>query len=202
RDVEVGVTGVGDHEAVGDLGIDDSDMTVSSGSLTGLAAGDSVALYYETTITQDLTNTASTTGTSPIGDQVSDSDDASVDEIAPGIAIDKTVYAGHDDGASCAGSQTVTALDGDPVTYCFEVTNTGDATLTAVQVDDPDLGIDQDDMTILSGSTLALLPGASVTLYFETSSTSAVSSSVGGGPVGGVPVAVAVLTRSSVTVVS
>ena len=31
----------------------------------------------------------------------------------------KTVYRGHDSGAGCAGSNLVSGLNGDAVTYCF-----------------------------------------------------------------------------------
>ena len=54
------------------------------------------------------------------------------------------------------------------MTYCFTVTNTGDATLSAVAVSDPDLGITEADMVVASGSLDPLAAGDTVTLYYET----------------------------------
>jgi hypothetical protein len=153
--------------ADGDLGIDQDDMTVLSGSLTALAPGATVELYHETAIDGDLVNTATVTGTSPAGAQPTDDDTAEVDQVAPAISIDKTVYKGHDAGGSCAGDETAAGENGQFVTYCFTVTNTGDTTLAPVTVDDADLGIDQDAMTVLSGSLDELAPGESVSLYYE-----------------------------------
>ena len=53
------------------------------------------------------------------------------DEVAPAIAIDKTVYAGHDGGVRrVPASESVAGENGDAVTYCFAVTNTGDDTVS------------------------------------------------------------------------
>ena len=78
---------------------------------------------------------------------------------------------GHDAGASCAGRRARRPVDGgQAVTYCFSVTNTGDAALLDVAVDDVDLGIDQDDDDGAVG--LAGAPGArasrSTLYYLET----------------------------------
>ncbi len=159
-----------------DLGIDQTDLSVVSGDLTSMDPGDVTLLYYETSVDGDLTNTATVTGTAvdgggvpvPAVDPVTDSDTASVDEVAPGLAVAKTVYRGHDGGALCAGAESVVGIDGDAVTYCFTVTNTGDTTLAPVTVADPDLGIDQSDMGVLSGDLALLAPGDSVELFYET----------------------------------
>ena len=159
-----------------DLGIDDTDMTLVSGDPSLVAAGDTVTWAYETTIAGDLTNTATATG-APVDDQnvplpdtgpVTDSDSAQVDEVAPGVAIAKTVYRGHDDGALCQGEETAVGVNGDPVTYCFAVTNTGDTTLAPVTVSDADLGIDQTDMAVASGDPALVDPGETVVFYYET----------------------------------
>ncbi|MDG1409606.1 MAG: DUF11 domain-containing protein [Acidimicrobiales bacterium] len=157
-----------------DLGIDQGDMNVVSGDLS-LAPGESVVLYYDSTITADLTNTATATG-DPTDDQgvpldvadVTDDDTAAVVlDYTPAIAINKTVYAGHDSGATCDTNTTdqVDGLLAQPVTYCFTVTNTGDTYLD-VTLDDVTLTLDQDDMSVASGDLL-LAPGESVVLYFE-----------------------------------
>jgi uncharacterized repeat protein (TIGR01451 family)/LPXTG-motif cell wall-anchored protein len=82
--------------------------------------------------------------------------------------VDKTVYAGHDAGGSCAGGESVVGENGQPVTYCFTVTNTGDTTLAPVTVSDGDLGITDGDMTVLSGSLAGVPAAGTVTLYYET----------------------------------
>ena len=164
-----------------DLGITQANMTVvaagSTGTLPALAPGEKVTLAYEGTITVDLTNTATATGTPPTGDDVTADDTADVDLIAPAITIDKTVYAGHStpDGDSCPGTDLVQGVDGDAVTYCFVVTNTGDVTLNPVTVADPDLGITQADMTVVAagstGTLPSLAPGEVITLAYEDSIT-------------------------------
>ncbi len=72
---------------------------------------------------------------------------------APDIVLEKTVLDGA--GGACPGTEgddeLVTTVAGGTVTYCFRVVNTGDTSLSPVTIDDPDLGIDQDDMTLVSG---------------------------------------------------
>ena len=72
----------------------------------------------------DFTNTADVTGDDPLGDAVTDLDDAFVDVVNPAIAIAKN-----------PASQTL--LGGDTATFNITVTNTGDVTLTNVIVTDP-----------------------------------------------------------------
>ncbi len=156
------------------MGIDETDMTVVSGSLASLEPDASVSLVFETTAAADLVNTATASGTvaseQPVegGLTPSDTDTATVDVVAPGIALSKTVYAGHDSGAGCPGGESVVGAPADPVTYCFVVTNTGDQDLTDVTVDDADLGIDETDMSVVSGTLTLLEPSESVTLAFQT----------------------------------
>ena len=115
-----------------DLGIDQSDMTLVSGS-EPLAPGASLVYYYDSTISGDLLNTADTSGNPTEADGTdipgltdpTDDDTAEVDEVAPGIELLKTVYAGNDAGASCPGTELVTGVNSDAVTYCFTVNNTG-----------------------------------------------------------------------------
>jgi len=88
----------------------------------------------------------------------------------PAIHLSKTVYIGHDHGASFPGAESVTGQVGTPVTYCFEVTNQGDSYLDSIQVHDPQLGVTTPDLTLISGNT-PLAPGASISYYYETTIT-------------------------------
>jgi len=116
-------------------------------SVPNLAPGETFTYFFDATIDGDLTNTATVTGDpsfpdgTPIDDEplVEDDDTAVVDEVNPSISIDKTVFLGNT--ASCPGQELVTGTNGDDVTYCFIVTNTGDITLSSVTITDPLLGI-------------------------------------------------------------
>ena len=149
------------------LGVDESDLTLVSGDVTPLAEESTATYALETTITADVANTATVTATPQAGADVSDSDTASVDEVNAAVNVDKTVYVGHDGGASCEGGELSEDEDGTPVTWCFSITNTGDATLTNLRLDDADLGIDEGDMTVLSGSLSSVPAGGVVDLYVE-----------------------------------
>ncbi len=176
-----------------DLGIDASDLTLLSGNPILLAPGDTAVGYYETNGTGDLLNTvdlaanpiaADGTDLTGIAD-VTDTDTAWVNEVAPAITIDKTVYAGHDAGASCTGGELATVTLGDDITYCFEITNTGDTHLADIGVDDTDLGIDQTDMTLRSGDPTLVAPGATVTWSYDDTATADLTNtaSAAGNPV-------------------
>ena len=162
-----------------DLGIDQTDLTLLSGTPSLVAPGGTVTWSYDDTTAGDLTNTATTSGNpaTPGGADLvgltdpTDTDTAAVDVVAPDISIDKTGYTGHDAGASCDGGDLVTTLSGDDVTYCFTITNTGDTHLADIGVDDPDLGIDQTAMTLRSGDPTLVAPGATVTWSYDTTTT-------------------------------
>ncbi len=157
-----------------DLGITETDLTLVSGS-SPLAPGQSLVYYYESAINGDLTNMAGVVATptdssgTPLSgaSKVIDSDTAQVDEIAPQIEIAKTVYPGHDSGASYPGGELASGGIGAPVTYCFTVTNTGDTYLNDISIDDPDLGINVANLTLISGSQ-PLAPAAQLVYYYET----------------------------------
>ena len=109
-----------------------------------------------------LTNTATATGFDPNNDPVGAVDSAVVREIHPSLALRKTVYLGHDGGAACPGTEEVSGTNGTPVTFCFAVSNNGDAAVTAVTLSDPALP----GFATTNLGTLA--PGASAWMFFES----------------------------------
>src|SRR5690625_7801982 len=104
-------------------------MTLLSGDdTTNLEPGDQLVYSYDSTITEDLRNTATVTG-HPIDDSdpVTDTNDAAVTLLpsSPEIALEKTVL--HGASVTCPGvegtDELVTGEAGTPVTYCFTITN-------------------------------------------------------------------------------
>ena len=80
------------------------------------------------------------------------------------------MYAGNDSGAQCAtAGELVTGVNGDAVTYCFEITNTGDTFLDAVTLTDNDLtpAVTRANATLLSG-TEPLAPNASLVFFVDS----------------------------------
>jgi len=158
-----------------------------------LAPGAVTNISVAGTINGSLTNLAEVGGQpatedgTPIPgvDAVEDEDTAAVEEVNPSISLNKTVYAGHDSGAGCPGSELTVGLANDDVTYCFVITNTGDTVLSSVTLDDLTL---TPTVSIPVG-TLAI--GAVTTLYVETTMPADLvnSASVGGLPsdAGGTP---------------
>jgi uncharacterized repeat protein (TIGR01451 family) len=159
------------------LGISLSSMTLKSGTFP-LAPGASALYYYQTTLTQDLVNTATASATPVTAGNVplpgvsnpSDTDTAAVDHVTPGMDLQKTVYLGHNSGASCPGVERVAGVISSTITYCFSVTNTGDTHLTNITLSDLPLGITQANMTLASGST-PLAPGGKLVYYYQTTIT-------------------------------
>jgi len=97
----------------------------------------------------------------PGADPVMDEDPDHYFGADPGITIEKTVYLGHDGGASCPGTELATSTSMADVTYCFVVMNTGNVTLDPVTIMDTLIG-----MPAMSVGPLA--PGASASAFFET----------------------------------
>ena len=111
------VTNTGDV-AIDNVTLDDADLGIST-NIGTLAVGQIVTVSVADVVSGDLTNTVTVTGEDPNGDPVDPlSDDAEVDEIAPSLAVGKTVSL---DG-SCPGVDLVQATNGAAVTYCFVVT--------------------------------------------------------------------------------
>jgi len=170
----------------GDTWLDDITITdtgldpIFSHTFTGLnlAPGGTVTTHVETAIDGDLVNTAEVSGNPtdetgedlPEVDDPTDDDDAEVDEVAPAIELVKTVYQGHDGGASCPGTDLQVNVSGTAVTYCFEVINTGDTVLNPVTLNDPD--IPNFASLVVPGTAAGpLAPGDSAWFHVETSIT-------------------------------
>ena len=153
------------------LGVDEGDLTVLSGSLATMAPGAVTRLYLQVPATADVDNSVTATGTPPLGADVTDTDTASLDVIAPAITLDKTVYLGDDGGASCGVDDTevVEGEAGQAVTWCFTITNTGDSSLSDLTLEDLPLGVDEGDVQVASGDLADLAPTESVVLFFESS---------------------------------
>lgn len=91
----------------------------------------------------------------------------------PAMNLEKTVFAGHDSGASCGSSvEAVTVANGADVTFCFAVTNNGEADLIDLEIDDAllglsDVGAESGTFTVVSGD-LPLIEGETIVLAYET----------------------------------
>ncbi|MEZ5411351.1 MAG: hypothetical protein R2761_25195 [Acidimicrobiales bacterium] len=90
---------------------------------------------------------------------------ALAEQDGPSVSLTTTVYAGHDGGAGCGGAQSwAEARQGDPVTYCFTVTNTGSTGLASVVVSDP---LAANAPVLVSADSTPLAPGGSAHFYLE-----------------------------------
>ena len=113
----------------GDVDLANVEVTDAVAPACGNVIGDlaaSASTSYDCSMTAgdtDFTNTADVTGDDPLGNPVTDTDDAAVDVIVPAISITK-------DPASQQ------AHTGDTVTFTITVENTGDVDLTNVEVTD------------------------------------------------------------------
>jgi hypothetical protein len=115
-----------------------------------LTPGQSALRHVESSISADLVNTVTATGTPPSGPPVSSVDPAEVKKVTPAIDLQKTVRNGAN--AACPGVEEISSLTKETNTYCFTVTNMGNVELQNVEISDPDLEI----APIFIGS---LLPG-------------------------------------------
>lgn len=159
------------------LALDPADLIVITGT-EPIAPNGSLIFAYETSMENDLLNTAQVSGNPADSDgndiagvnDPTDDDTAEVQlaEQVAAIQLAKTVYLGHDGGTNCAGEELVNGSNGADLTYCFVVTNIGETYLSDIVVNDDDLGVNQADMTLLIG-TLPLAPSASIVYIYETS---------------------------------
>ncbi|MFC8190574.1 beta strand repeat-containing protein [Cellulomonas sp. NPDC057328] len=125
-----------------------------------LAPGQSVTATASYDLTQAdvdagrVENTATATGTAPGGGTVDDTDTETVTvPAAPALALLK-------EGALADGA---TGAAGETATFTFTVTNTGNVTLTGVDVDDAMAGVSDVTVGAWPGTPGQLAPGASVT---------------------------------------
>lgn len=86
----------------------------------------------------------------------------------PAMEVVVTAYPGTDGGASCPGDAGVTVDEGQPVTVCWEITNTGDTALADFTISDNVLGIGVEDLVVVFGDPTAVLEtGQSIVLAHE-----------------------------------
>ncbi|MCP4304893.1 MAG: DUF11 domain-containing protein, partial [bacterium] len=117
------VTNTGDTDLT-NVVITDPLATGCEDTFAALAMGESEMVTCDVTaVASDFTNVASVTADTPLGTQVSDSDDALVDVVAPGVEIQKT-------------PDTQQIHNGDDVTFTITVTNNGDQDLVDLTVTD------------------------------------------------------------------
>lgn len=87
----------------------------------------------------------------------------------PALELIQTAYQGHDSGDGCPGSDELTIDEGEPMTVCFDIVNTGDTALVDIEVRDNGLDMDEDDVEVVEGDpTIPLQPGERLILAFET----------------------------------
>jgi hypothetical protein len=147
--------------------IDDHLGVILDGLPFTLMPGASVFLTQTAVIENDTTNTAIWTAYNPgPTDEVTATASASVWMPTPEVELVKTVGLSS---SECAKESEIVVLPGTPVTYCFEITNTGTAELGLHDLIDDHLGV------ILDGLPYTLMPGASVfltqTAVIETDTT-------------------------------
>jgi len=157
------------NDASDDVTLTQNDCPALAGPLAAAPAGGTATCTYTKNVTANETNSASVTGT-PVDDNgnpltnvdpPTDDDPADVVVPQPAIELEKSVYLGHDNGASCGGQPQVSGVSGQAITYCFFVTNTGDTILDNLMVSDPAIGV-------FLNLTLPLQPGASVMLHSQS----------------------------------
>ncbi len=86
----------------------------------------------------------------------------------PEVTVEQTAYLGHDDGATCPGLDELSGDEGEAITVCYRITNSGDTFLGDLDVRDDGLGLDMDDLDLVDGSIdQPLAVGASVTFVAE-----------------------------------
>ena len=91
------------------------------------------------------------------------------ERVENGIQVEVTSYEGHDEGRLCPGRGERSVEEGTDVTICFEVTNTGDQTLTDIVLTESVLEITAETELIpVFGDLVELAPGQSSLVAFDT----------------------------------
>ncbi len=86
----------------------------------------------------------------------------------PEITVGQTAYLGHDSGVTCPGLDELSGDEGEAITVCYRITNSGDTLLGDLDVRDDGLGLDMGDLELVDGSVdQPLAIGASVTFVAE-----------------------------------
>lgn len=87
----------------------------------------------------------------------------------PQLDLAISAYPGHDDaGQSCPGDGGISFDEGDAVTVCIELTNTGDTPLTDFDLRDPVLELETDDFVVVFGDPASTVePGQFLILAAE-----------------------------------
>jgi len=86
------------------------------------------------------------------------------------VELVQTAYLGQDEGARCPGDDELEVDEGDSITVCIEIENTGNLALTEMEVRDGGLDLDEDDFVVLEGSLAGPLePGDRLVGYFDAS---------------------------------
>lgn len=177
-------TGIGDtvtyclavrNDGVGtatNVQINDDQAEESPFEIGTLTPGTGDFVQYDVLVTTDtdLVNTAVATGTGPNG-PVRDDDSSLIelDERVANIGLVHSVSTADEDciTESKALNSLVANIEDLPITWCAEITNTGNVPLTNVTLLAPDLGITEAlDTSEVTGVTI-LLPGESVVLGFD-----------------------------------
>jgi hypothetical protein len=123
--------------------------------IASLAAGDSVTVYGQLPWAADQqTDTATTTGTPPVGPDVTDNNPANYFGSNPSIDIEK--YVSVDGGTTWLDADSATgpsAAVGSDVKFYVEVKNTGDVELTNIVVGDTDFTFTGVATTLAAGAS-------------------------------------------------
>ncbi|MGH1503291.1 MAG: DUF4349 domain-containing protein [Acidimicrobiales bacterium] len=85
----------------------------------------------------------------------------------PAMKADTTAYVAHDGGAGCPGLTEIDLTEGDDLTLCVEVTNTGDTHLGEFELTAHGFDVDTDDFVAVD-PVVAVAPDETVRFYVET----------------------------------
>ena len=140
------------------LTLTDPSLGVGLSTNLNLAPGQIFSVVLNSSVNGDLTNVASVVGSDTTGGVATALSTAIVDEIEapmrPALALIKTIQPGP--GTCPGGVNSLSATNGDAVTYCLIVSNTGNTSLTNISLSDPQLGIATNLTDLTAGSVFEL----------------------------------------------